>query len=215
MVAQDVAYSIKRFLDPKNRSPYAFFFENKILGLDEHAAEAKKTNKFDYDQALPGFEFPDAYTIRIKLKEPDYTFSQILAFAETAIVAREVIESYGEETNFHPVGTGPYMLDKYVRSSKIFLKANPDYRKEVWDFKAGTDARDKDIVARMKGRQVPAIGNIEISIVEETQARMLAFENGETDLEYQLWDVSTRFLTDDNKLVPARSESTRLNSSHG
>ena len=202
MVAQDVAYSIKRFLDPKNRSPYAFFFENKILGLDEHAAEAKKTNKFDYDQALPGFEFPDAYTIRIKLKEPDYTFSQILAFAETAIVAREVIESYGEETNFHPVGTGPYMLDKYVRSSKIHLKANPDYRREIWDFKPTADARDKDIVARMKGRQVPAIGNIEISIVEETQARMLAFENGETDIEYQLWDVTPRFMSDDNKLLP-------------
>ena len=95
------------------------------------------------------------------------------------------------------------MLDKYVRSSKIFLKANPDYRKEVWDFKAGSDPVDKEIVARMKGKQIPAIGNVEISIVEETQARMLAFENGETDLEYQLWDVSSRFMSDDNKLLPA------------
>ena len=203
LVAEDFVYTIKRFLDPKNRSPYAFFFEGKILGLDAVAEEAKKTGKFDYDRKIEGFETPDPHTLRIKLKDPDFTFSQILAFAETSAVAREVIETYGEESNFHPVGTGPYMLDKYVRSSKIFLKANPDYRKELWDFKAGSDPRDKDIVGRMKGRQIPAIGNVEISIVEETQARMLAFENGETDLEYQLWDVSSRFMSDDNKLLPA------------
>ena len=35
LTAHDYAYSIKRFLDPKNRSPYAFLFEGKIVGLDE------------------------------------------------------------------------------------------------------------------------------------------------------------------------------------
>jgi ABC-type transport system substrate-binding protein len=202
LVAEDFAYAIKRFLDPKNRSPYAFFFEGKVLGLDALAEEAKKTGKFDYDRKIPGLETPDPYTLRIKLKDPDYAMGQILAFPETSAVAREVIEAYGDDSNFHPVGTGPYMLDKYVRSSKIFLKANPEFRKEIWDFKPGSDPRDKGIVAAMRGRTIPQIGNIEISIVEETQARMLAFENGETDIEYQLWDVASRFLTDDNKLKP-------------
>ncbi|MEP6701629.1 MAG: ABC transporter substrate-binding protein [Betaproteobacteria bacterium] len=202
LVADDFAYAIKRFLDPKNRSPYAFFFEGKVLGLDALADDAKKSGKFDYDKKIPGLETPDPHTLRIRLKEPDYAMGQILAFAETSAVAREVIEAYGDESNFHPVGTGPYTLDKYVRSSKIFLKANPDYRKETWDFKAGSDPRDKEIVAAMKGKSIPAIGHVQISIVEETQARMLAFENGETDMEYQLWDVSPRFLTDDNKLRP-------------
>ncbi len=32
LTAADYAYSIKRFLDPKNRSPYAFLFEGKIVG---------------------------------------------------------------------------------------------------------------------------------------------------------------------------------------
>src|SRR6187401_1425741 len=43
----DYAYAIRRFLDPKNRSPYAFLFEGKIVGLDALAAHAKKTNRFD------------------------------------------------------------------------------------------------------------------------------------------------------------------------
>src|SRR5258706_6942426 len=58
LVAEDFAYTIKRFLDPKNRSPYAFFFEGKILGLDAIGEEAKKTGKFDYDKKIPGFEIP-------------------------------------------------------------------------------------------------------------------------------------------------------------
>src|SRR5690242_10035433 len=56
LVAADYAYSIKRFFDPKNRSPYAFLFEGKIEGLDELAAQAKKTGRFDYDAPVAGLE---------------------------------------------------------------------------------------------------------------------------------------------------------------
>ena len=52
--AQDFVYSFKRFMDPKNRSPYAFLIEGKIVGLDELAAAAKKTGKFDYDAKIAG-----------------------------------------------------------------------------------------------------------------------------------------------------------------
>ena len=34
LTAEDYAYSIKRFFDPRNRSPYVFLFEGKIVGLD-------------------------------------------------------------------------------------------------------------------------------------------------------------------------------------
>jgi ABC-type oligopeptide transport system substrate-binding subunit len=54
LTAGDYAYSIKRFFDPKNRSPYAFLFEGKIQGLDELAAQAKKTGRFDYDAKVAG-----------------------------------------------------------------------------------------------------------------------------------------------------------------
>jgi ABC-type transport system substrate-binding protein len=145
---------------------------------------------------------PDRYTLRIRLTETDLNFSHILAFPLTGAVAREAIDAYGEDTNSHPVGTGPYLLKKYVRSSKITLEANPGYRGMIWDFKPGDDPRDKEIAARMKGKKLPLIGTVEISVVEETQSRWLAFERGETDMEYNLADVSTTFMTADGKLKP-------------
>ncbi len=203
LTAEDYAYSIKRFFDPRNRSPYAFLFEGKIIGLDELGARARKTGRFDYEAKVPGLEVPDRYTLRIHLKDIDYGLSHILAFDLSGAVAREVIEFYGEDTNAHPVGSGPYRLKQYTRSSKIVLEANPGYREKIWDFQPGDDPLDKEIAAQMKGKRLPAIGNVEISIMEETQSRWLAFEKGETDLEYQLWDVATTFMTADGKLKPA------------
>ncbi len=203
LTAEDYAYSIKRFFDPRNRSPYAFLFEGKIAGLDELGARARKAGRFDYDAKVAGIEVPDRYTLRIHLKEIDYGLSHILAYALSGAVAREVIEFYAEDTNAHPVGSGPYRLKQYTRSSKIVLEANPGYREKIWDFQPGDDPLDREIAAQMKGKRLPAIGNVEISIMEETQSRWLAFEKGETDLEYQLWDVASTFMTADGKLRPA------------
>ena len=199
LTAADYAYSIKRFMDPANRSPYAFLFEGKIVGLDELAAKAKKTGRFDYEAKIPGIEVADRYTLRIRLNQTDFNFSHVLAFPLAGAVAREAIEAYGDDINSHPVGTGPYLLKSYVRSSKIILEANPGYRGKVWDFAPAGDA-DKEIVARMKGTKLPAIGTVEISVMDETQSRWLAFLGGQTDIEYQLADLAGIFMAPDGKL---------------
>jgi ABC-type transport system substrate-binding protein len=202
LAAADYAYSIKRFLDPRIRSPYAFLFEGKIVGLDELALQAKKSGRFDYEAKLAGLETPDRYTLRIRLKQADLNFSYVLALSLTGAVAREAIEAYGDDTGSRPVGTGPYFLKSYVRSSKIVLEANPGYRGKVWDFSPGEDAHDAEIVAQMKGKALPRIGRVEISIMEETQSRWLAFQRGATDIEYQLSEVAPTFMTEDGKLRP-------------
>ena len=162
LTAADYAYSIGRFLDPKKRSPYAFLYEG-----------------------VAKLETPERYTLRIRLKHPDLNFGHVLAFSLSGAVAREAIEAYGDESAAHPVGTGPFRLKRYVRSSKIVLEANPGYREVV-----------------REGRRLPLIGGVEISIMEETQSRWLAFQRGDTDLEYQLAEVAPTFITPGGELKP-------------
>ncbi|MEO8536331.1 MAG: ABC transporter substrate-binding protein [Betaproteobacteria bacterium] len=184
LTAADYAYALKRLIDPKLRSPWAWLVEGKIIGLDALAEAAKKTGRFDYDAPVEGLELPDRYTLRIRLKDTDYNLPYILAHEPTSAVAREVIETYRDDAGramSNPVGTGSYMLKQWVRSSKIVLDANPGFRGFVWDFHSD-DPADQPLIAQMKGKRMPQVGRIEVSIIEEDQARLLAFQNGELDL---------------------------------
>ncbi|HET7160020.1 MAG TPA: ABC transporter substrate-binding protein, partial [Burkholderiales bacterium] len=145
---------------------------------------------------------PDRYMLRIRLKDTDFNFSHLLAFSLTGAVAREVIDAHGEQSSAHPVGTGPYMLKNYTRSSKIVLEAHPGYRGKVWDYTPTDDPLTREIATRMRGKTLPQIQRVEISIMEETQSRWLAFLGHETDMEYQLAEVAPTFLTDDGSLRP-------------
>ncbi len=202
LTAADYVYVIKRFLDPKNRSPYAFLFEGKIAGLDALAADAKKSGRFDYDAAVAGLETPDRYTLRIRLNETDFNFSHVLAFPLVGAVAREAITAYGDDTNAHPVGTGPYFLQRYVRSSKIVLEKNPGFREMIWHATPGDDPEGVKIATRMQGKKLPLIERVEISVMDEAQSRWLAFQRRETDIEYQLEELAPKFMTADGKLKP-------------
>jgi ABC-type transport system substrate-binding protein len=181
LTAADYAYSIKRFVDPANRSPWRFIVDGKIVGLDALAQNAAQGRPFDYDAKVEGLEVVDRYTLRIRLTAADFNFAYIMATSQLSAVAREVIEAYAANTNAHPVGTGPYRLVSWTPRAKMILEANPDYRRVIWDF-AGSDVpRDKAAVAAMKGKSIPQIGRIEISVMEEDQSRWLAFQRGEID----------------------------------
>lgn len=182
VVAQDVVYTLERFMDPRNRSPYKFLVEGKIVGLDELALAARRTGHFDYDARISGLEVVDRYTLRVRLKTTDYNFAHAMAQPMYGIVAREVIEAYAGDTAAHPVGTGPYRLARWIRSSRIVLERNPNYRRELWDFDPGSDPDSQRIAAVMRGKPIPQIDRIDIQVIEEPQSAWLSFGKGELDL---------------------------------
>ena len=205
LTAADVVYAFKRLADPKLRSPWSFLVEGKFVGLDEETAAAKKSGKFDYDRKVAGLEAVDRYTVRFRLKDTDYNLPYVMAHEATGFVAREVVDRHGESDGRvlgHPVGTGPFRLGQWVRSSKIVLEANPGFRGFTWDFAPGQPGDDA-LVARMKGRRMPQVGRVEISVMEEDQARWLAFQGGELDLMNMEGPLAPNAIGADGRLAPA------------
>jgi len=202
LTAADYAYSIKRLLDPAIKSPWAWLVEGKLAGGDALQEQARKSGRFDYDAAIPGLEVVDRYTLRIRLREPDYNFPYILAMPATSAVAREIVEAYGVDVGAHPVGTGPYLLKEYRRSSRIVLEANPGYREERFMEAAPDDSADAAIARELAGKLLPQIGRIEISVIEEDQSRWLSFLDGQLDyLQRVPLDFTEKALAD-GKLRP-------------
>lgn len=184
LTSADYVYSFKRLLDPNLHSPNSWLLDGRIAGMDTVLKQAQKTGKFDYDQPVVGLQTPDRHTLVIRLTSPDQNFPMILAHQPAGAVSREVIEKYRNKSGFamgHPVGTGPYMLARWTPGSRIVLKANPDFRSFVWNFKASS-AEDQKIVQAMQGKLMPQIGVIDIQVMEEGQSRWLSFSKDEVDL---------------------------------
>ena len=203
LTSADYVYTFKRLLDPSLRSPNSWLLDGRILGIDTLLKQAQKTGKFNYDQSVAGLQTPDRYTLVIRLTSPDQNFPMLLAHQPAGAVAREVIEKYRDKAGFvmgHPIGTGPYMLSRWTPGSRIILKANPDFRSFVWNFKASTP-EDQKIVKAMQGKKMPQIGVIDIQVMEEGQSRWLSFIKDEVDLFALDGELTVQALQD-GKLKP-------------
>jgi ABC-type transport system substrate-binding protein len=181
LTAADHAYGLKRILDPAVQSPWLWMLEGKIVGADDIRKKALKGGKFDYDAPVAGLELIDRYTLRIRLNSADLRFLYVLAVPNTAAVAREVAEAYGNDIGAHPVGTGPFMLGQYKRSSRTELLANPGYRGMTYESAGPIPPGSQAVAAGLKGKRLPLLSRIDISIIEEGQGRWLAFLNRELD----------------------------------
>ena len=124
LVAADYAYAFKRFYDPATVSPaYAGLEEEGVEGLEALRAAALAAKKpFDYDAPVEGLRVLGRHTLQFRLREPRPRFVDNLCNSSSfGAIAREVVEFYGAEIAAHPVGTGPYRLKTWRRSSKIVL----------------------------------------------------------------------------------------------
>ena len=207
LTAHDYVYAWKRLLDPKVRSQYLWYLNGKLVGAEPVLAKAKVDGKLDYDAEIPGLRAIDRYTIRVELIEPDYVLQGYMSHVAMAAVAREVIEAYGDPASGHtmsnPVGTGPYRLKEWRRGQRIVLEANAGYREEYFPAApANASPEVRELAAAMKGKRLPQIGRIEVSVIEESSPQLLAFNTDALDYMNVPADVVANVL-DGAKLKPA------------
>jgi ABC-type transport system substrate-binding protein len=183
LIAEDYVYSIKRSIDPNLLTGGDPALSDLIEGARPIVDAARKPGaKFNYDTPISGLRALDRYTMQIRLTSVDYTLLERLAGLPAMAVAREIVEAAGEDIRSQPVGTGPYQMMEWKRASRVVLKANPNYRGTR--FPESSDPQHRALVESMRGKALPQIGRVEISIIEESQPNLLAFERG--DLDYVL-----------------------------
>jgi len=185
VVAQDFVYPFQRIADPATRSPLWGWIESQgFVGLAEARKAALDSKQpFDYDRPIAGVTAVDRYTIRFTLKEARPRFVETIASSDLlGAQAREVVEHYGDQIDAHPVGSGPFRLKQWRRSSLIVLERSPDFRDEFYDAQpAADDAEGQALLARLKGRKLPLVDEVRVSIIDEAQPFWLSFLNEQLD----------------------------------
>ncbi len=66
----------------------------------------------------------DPFTVQIQLKAPYAPFISTLAGTSFSIVSPAAVQSFGEDFENNPVGTGPFKFVQWTRNDKITLAAN-------------------------------------------------------------------------------------------
>ena len=203
LVAADYVYSLKRVFDPRWKSPnYPGLADEQVLGLEALRTKAvKDRTPFDYDSEIEGLRTLDRYTLRITLGKPSPRF--VNNFTSAGALAREVVEAYGDKIMEHPVGTGPYVLSEWQRSSRMVLTRNPNFREQFYEATPPSDdPAAQALYAKMKGKRLPMIDRVEVSVVQESQPRWLAFLNAEHDMIERLPAEFANIAIPNNRIAP-------------
>ena len=103
--AQAVVRNLERVADPATQSQKAVF----LLGPFDHA------------------EAVDDYTARIVLKEPYAPLLDSLSQVYLGMASPAALDQWGDQYQFHQVGTGPFRFVSYQEGQSLVLERNPDY----------------------------------------------------------------------------------------
>ena len=122
VTAQDFEYTYKRFLDPAEASPYAFFYY-----------EIKGARPFNQgrttDRSTVGVRALDDLTLEIETEKPCPYLPFIVAFTGSGPVPRWQVEKYGvrwsEAGNL--VASASYTLTEWRKGRQAILSLNPYY----------------------------------------------------------------------------------------
>jgi len=103
--ASDVKYSFDRIIDNRAKSRYRTDFSN--------VREVEVVNDL---------------AVKIHMKSPDMSFiRKVLYYRPGYIVNQKAIESLGTKYNSSPIGTGPFIFERWDPGSKTILVANKNY----------------------------------------------------------------------------------------
>lgn len=116
-------------------------------------------------QQIEEIELPSDTVVRFHLSRPDAALLESLAQPWTAIQSPAGIERGMEENCLAPIGSGPFVVEEWVKQDHITLSRNPDYRTAPTGFESG------DGVEEVTWRFIP-----------DANARFAALQSGQVDI---------------------------------
>jgi peptide/nickel transport system substrate-binding protein len=106
----------------------------------------------------------DRLTVRIVLAQPNAgLLHKVSAFNQGWLVSRKAVTEFGEKYALNPIGTGPFVFDRWTAGSDVRLVANKAYFEGA-----------------------PKLSEVIFRVIKDETAAAIALENREIDIFYQL-----------------------------
>ena len=166
ITAKDVRYSFERAA----QGPQSWLF-TRIAGSDKFLTEE---NSHITGILLP--EGEEGYKVEITLKEPFSPFIQFMAMPAAAVVNRKAIEGGSIDLTVEAAGSGPWVLEEWVRDGHMLFSTNDNYF-----------------------HKPPRMKKLKLRIISEEMTQSAEFEAGNLDIvsipgaETEMWRKDPRW----------------------
>jgi oligopeptide transport system substrate-binding protein len=165
VVANDIVFSFNRIIDKKVASPGSWIFNGLV------------------DTLRPFVALNDS-TFEIKLQRPFAPLLGLLTMPYCSVIPQEAVAYYGSDFRKNPVGTGPFILKKWIEGQGLFLTKNNQYYEKGWPKIEGI--RVTNIPDRNTAFVELKSGNIHLmSGIESSYAYDLLDEEGKLKSHYR------------------------------
>ena len=172
MDASDVVFSLSRLIIMDLPGSPAWMYTELLDKTDE-----------DGDGIADSIVQIDQYTVQFNLKEKAPRFLPIMAYSAASIVSKDWVSEQGcevptynqrcNEISDKTMGTGPYMLTKWIQNKLIELNYYPDY----WRGWSPTERQNQELPD-------DHIRTVRLIIEESASKRADALKEGSTDFAY-------------------------------
>jgi peptide/nickel transport system substrate-binding protein len=149
-----------------------------VYSIERHINAEGAAPPGDLRSTFESVEAIDDYTVRLNLTGPNVLlFSTGRGLTKTGIVPREAVEHYGDEFGMNPIGSGPFKFVEYKPDEALVLERNELYWKR------------------------PYLDGVVYQVIPDGEAALIAFENGETDILWQVPPAELDRLMADSRFV--------------
>lgn len=163
----------------------AFDAESAVYSINEVTLTAPPYSSFV--SMIDHAEVVDENTIRVVAKGPTGLLLNALAMGSFQYPAEYFAEVGLEGFGAAPIGTGPFVLDKWTKGDSISMTANPDY----WG-------------------GAPAINSLTFRVIPDKSAQIAALQSGQIDLMNDVPVGSINTIRDGDGVTLATRPSNRI-----
>lgn len=143
-----------------NAEAVVFNFERWSQGGSEQFPQYSSVFGIEDSHIVESVKALDDQTVEFKLKTVKPTFLKDMTLTNFAISSPAAIEKFGEDYSSNPVGTGPFVFEKWSRNDRIVMNKNADYWLEGY----------------------PKLDQVIIRAIPDNSARLNALLSGEVDM---------------------------------
>ncbi len=165
LTAQDIKYSLEMACSGLGMNKMSYLLINRIEGAKAFYKQSRNTLP---KTGVSGIRVIGKNTIEIRLLQPFEGFLKVLTLTNLGVFPHEAYEYYKEKISQHPVGTGPFLLEKLDEKGVVLSKHLKYWRKDEL------------------GNKLPFLDKITMTYAKNKRSELIAFRKKEIDVVLEI-----------------------------